>query len=188
MGRGRKPGDKTPAKKIPKYFTRSTEHSRENLKTVEVDTDSNMATQSRGNTLDRMDNTPKQGNSEQNSVPGAERLADPTAVLSLDNSTSQATKEPKSTLVTNSTESSGLHNVERRLIAVLAKLELKVDNINTTTENLKTEFEVKLNQMSEDLKQNRKKVGDLEQSVNYAHKTIEEQKEKTVNLEKRQNT
>lgn len=68
-------------------------------------------------------------------------------------------------------------------MAVLSKLESKVDTINKTTENMRQEFESKLTELSNDLRGNSEKVAALETSVNYAHKTIEEQKVKITSLE-----
>lgn len=68
-------------------------------------------------------------------------------------------------------------------MAVLSKFESKVDNINQTTENMRQEFDSKLTQMSTDLKSNAEKTAALEVSVNYAHSTVEGQKEKIVKLE-----
>lgn len=83
----------------------------------------------------------------------------------------------------NTSNGEALHKMEERLMAVLSKLESKVDNINQTTENMRQEFDSKLTQMSTDLKSNAEKTAALEVSVNFVHCTVEGQKEKIVKLE-----
>ncbi len=79
---------------------------------------------------------------------------------------------------------SELRNVESRLMAVLSKLSDKVDNINTTTEAMRRDFDTRLREMGAGLKDNAEKVAAVEQSISFAHDSLGEQKDKIDTLEK----
>lgn len=77
-----------------------------------------------------------------------------------------------------------LRNMEERLMAVLIKLDKKVDSISKTTKDIKEEFDLKLTQLRADLKGNTDKVAALETSVTYAHTDIEGHQQRITQLER----
>lgn len=63
------------------------------------------------------------------------------------------------------------------------KLETKIDGIDKTTKETKIEFNHRLGKVESCLEDNTKKLGDLEESVNYAHEDIQKQKERMGKIE-----
>lgn len=71
-------------------------------------------------------------------------------------------------------------DTESKLLSVLKVLETKIDSIDKTTKEMKSTFEKRFEALEASVLVNNKKSDDLEQSVNYAHRELEDQKEKVV--------
>ncbi len=84
----------------------------------------------------------------------------------------------------NATQQTDMQAMETRLMAVLNKLDAKVDTISKNTEQIRQEFDQKLQTVDSKVDLNTGKVSELETSLNYAHKTIEEQKDTIAKMQK----
>lgn len=77
-----------------------------------------------------------------------------------------------------------LEKMESRLMEALDKLNNKVDVISKTTADSKTEFESRMKILEETVGTNSKRLSEYEESLNYAHKEITDEKKKIEILEK----
>lgn len=78
-----------------------------------------------------------------------------------------------------------MENMESRIMDMLKKLDTKVDNIKKDTEEIRREFDLKLQKVESKVDSNIEKVATWETSLNYAHTTIEKQKDSIDQMENR---
>ena len=201
MTRQRRNTGKTQNKPISKYFLRKRNGSPENLDMASQDSASNMEV----SVVDSSVHTGVPENDPANKVQSTEStnpeeqsgkangVKDPVSVVSTATATSvekQSTPDGPNCGATDQQSQAvgGVTPMEKRIMTAIAKLDLKVDKISATAEEMRSEFDTKLRQMGVDLKANNEKLSALETSVNYAHKTVEDQKERVVRVEKESRT
>ncbi len=104
------------------------------------------------------------------------------SVVTVAEDTSKTAEKTKAMLT--KTAASDLDKMELRIMDLLKKMDSKMDVIEKTTTDMKVEVDNRLMKMESVLGENSKKLSDLEGSLNYAHRDIADQKEKTGRLEK----
>lgn len=171
MPRGRKNSGKLYTGQIKKYCTRSTKKGHFNSGMDSATAETNMADPARVHAVSETDGD------KSNAEPGQQPGNADTSATSKTVSESVMTESKSS----QRSENSDLQLMEKRLMTVLTSLESKVDNISKNTEEMRKDFDEKLKNMGKEMKGH---IEGLEQSVNYAHKTLEEEKGKVVQLEK----
>lgn len=85
---------------------------------------------------------------------------------------------------TEQTESISSATFMNSVMCALKGLDKKIDGIDKTTKEMKASFELRLQNLESTATTNKKKVGDIEDSLNYVHKEVADLKESVTQLKK----
>lgn len=203
MGKSKEPKDKSRGT-IDKYMSLRSSGTMSETQAVDLDTEAENASHNRsvqpvqGSESTGVCAQPEQIGQGQSAAADPAQAGDPTQPELSEHQSEQTnnmapevnghnavSKQP--TLNTDGAEAPRQHMCNSDVVGLLKRMEQKIDTIDQTTKDMRASFDRRLGVLEGQVTSNTKKVGDLEDSVNYAHKGIEEHKDIVARL-KRDNT